>query len=243
MSVASFGSDWDDRRATGDEFAIAAPVPLVVPILEIARPDSPTLVPTLPGGPRGWHAVAKRGADIVVSATLLILALPVLVATAIGVRVTSDGPVFFRQHRVGADGRHFTMYKFRTFPVDHVDIDFALPVEQCPLPFGRILRRTSLDELPQLLNVLLGDMALVGPRPERPHFAEPLGAAIPAYRERHRTPAGITGLAQVEGLTGSSSVEARVRADNDYIEGWTIWRDLAILVRTVPATIRKARRS
>lgn len=248
MSVTSVEGSWDDPMADALDFSAtpahglaAVTDGLVLPVLEIDRPLSPTLVPALPGGPYGWQAVAKRVLDVVVSLILLTLVLPVLAVAGAGVRLTSRGPVFFRQARVGRGGQHFTMYKFRTFPVDHVDADFSLPVGECPSRLGRILRRTSIDELPQLVNVLLGHMALVGPRPERPHFAEPLGAALPTYRERHRAPAGITGLAQVAGLTGDTSVEHRVRADNAYIEGWSIWRDLAILARTIPATIRKAR--
>ncbi len=248
MSVTSVEGSWDDPMADALDYSptpapgLAAVVDgLVLPVLEIARPLSPTLVPALPGGPCGWQAMAKRSLDVVISLVLLAVVFPVLVAAAVGVRLTSRGPVFFRQARVGRGGHHFTMYKFRTFPVEHVDAEFSLPVGQCPSRFGRMLRRASIDELPQLLNVLLGHMALVGPRPERPHFAEPLGAAIPTYRDRHRAPAGITGLAQVAGLTGNTSVEHRVRADNAYIEGWSIWRDIAILARTIPATVRKAR--
>lgn len=247
MSVTSFDGGWDDPVGAPD-IALRPPRGrtevgdgLVLQVLEISRPTSPTLVPALPGGPSGWQAVAKRTIDIAVSLALLVVVLPVLVVAGIGVRLTSRGPMLFRQARVGREGRHFTMYKFRTFPADHVDADFSLPVGQCPSRFGRILRRSSIDELPQFVNVVLGHMSLVGPRPERPHFAEPLGAAIPTYRERHRAPPGITGLAQVAGLTGNTSIEQRVRADNAYIEGWSIWRDLAILARTIPATVRKAR--
>lgn len=202
---------------------------------------SPTLVPRTEGGPAGAQAVLKRALDIVVSLVVLVLVLPVLLAAAVAVKVSSPGPILFRQVRVGRGGRHFRMLKFRTFPVDHVDRVQSVSLEECPLPIGRFLRRTSIDELPQLFNVLFGHMSLVGPRPERPQFAEPLVEDLPEYRERHRAPAGMTGLAQVMGLTGPTSIEERIAADNAYIDGWTIWRDLHILLRTVPAVLRRIR--
>ena len=197
------------------------------------------LIPQTEGGPAGWQAVAKRTIDIVGSLILLVLASPVLLVAAIGVRVSSDGPILFRQTRVGRQGRPFTMFKFRTFPVHHVDITHSLAVDECPLRWGRLLRRTSIDELPQLFNVLRGDMALVGPRPERPRFSAELAKEMPQYRERHRAPVGITGLAQVRGFCGATSLEGRIDADNEYIEGWTLGRDVAIVARTVPTLIRK----
>lgn len=197
------------------------------------------LRPTAAGGPAGWAAVAKRSFDIAAAALLLLLLLPVLVIAAIGVKVSSEGPIFFRQSRVGRHGRLFSMLKLRTFPVDHVDEEQSLPVRACPLPWGRYLRRTSIDELPQLWNVLKGDMSLVGPRPERPQFANELAREVPTYRERHRAPVGITGLAQIRGLCGTTSIEARVASDNEYIDGWTVGRDVRILLRTIPTVVRK----
>lgn len=197
------------------------------------------LIPLTAGGPTGWQAVVKRIGDIAVALLLLLLVLPVLIGAAILVRIDSPGPVLFRQQRVGRGGRLFVMYKFRTFPVEHVDVVQSLKVEDCPLRFGRVLRRTSIDELPQLLNVLKGDMSLVGPRPERPTFAESLAGDVPGYRERHRAPAGLTGNAQVLGLVGTTSIEDRVAADNAYIDGWSLRRDVALMFRTVPAVIRK----
>jgi lipopolysaccharide/colanic/teichoic acid biosynthesis glycosyltransferase len=218
-----------------------ASAPLTVLASSAEAGHSPSLVPTRATWERNPHTAAKRAVDIVGAVVLLLVTLPVLTVAALGVRLTSPGPVLFRQRRVGMGARHFEMLKFRTFPVDHLDVEQSLPHEQCPLRFGRLLRRTSIDELPQLWNVLRGDMSLVGPRPERPHFAEALGATIPAYRERHRAPAGITGLAQVHGLCGPTSIYERVAADNRYIEGWTVWRDLRILLSTVPTVVRKVR--
>ena len=194
-------------------------------------------LPFAPLSYRSW--LLKRALDLAVSATLLVIVLPVFAFVAISVRLSSPGPIIFRQQRVGRDGKPFTMYKFRTFPVDHVDDAFSLDHDQCPLPVGRFLRRTSLDELPQLVNVLRGQMSIVGPRPERPHFAGDLAAAIPGYHERHRVPGGITGLAQVNGFWGNSDIKQRVLHDNAYIDSWSLRRDFGILLRTIPATVRK----
>jgi putative colanic acid biosynthesis UDP-glucose lipid carrier transferase len=133
------------------------------------------------------------------------------------------------------------MYKFRTYPVDHVDDRQSRPLADCPTPFGRFLRRTSIDELPQLFNVIRGDMSIVGPRPERPQFVELLCDEIPGYADRHRVRGGITGLAQVNGYWGQTDLIERVRLDNEYIDQWSLSGDLAILLRTLPAVFRKAR--
>ena len=199
--------------------------------------------------PSAWQAAAKRGVDIVGALFLIVLVLPVLVTIAVIIRLSSGSPVFFRQTRVGRHGLPFTMLKFRSFPVEHVpasvvieDGDIAVvPDSRSPIWFGRVLRQTSLDELPQLFNVLLGHMSLVGPRPERPELVAALATRIPAYADRHRVPVGLTGLAQVNGLCGMTSVEDRVATDNRYIDTWSLRTDLSILVRTVPTLIRKAR--
>lgn len=191
----------------------------------------------------------KRGIDVVGALVLLVVFLPALLVAAAGVLLTSPGPVIFRQTRVGRHGRPFTMLKFRTFPVDHVPPYTAdegetvvIPVAQSPSRFGRMLRQTSLDELPQLVNVLRGDMSLVGPRPERPELASALAARIPSYHDRHRVPVGLTGHAQVRGLCGTTSIELRVAADNEYIDAWSLRRDLVIMAMTVPTLLRKFRR-
>ena len=186
---------------------------------------------------------AKRAFDVIAAAGALVVLAPVLLAAAAGVRLSSRGPILFRQERVGRDGVAFTMYKFRTFPIDHVDDKFSLELDECPLPFGRFLRRTSIDELPQLFNVLRGQMSIVGPRPERPHFATPLSHTVPDYDDRHRVLGGITGAAQVNGLWGNSSVEERIRLDNRYADDWSPWRDGIILLRTLGAALRKSRAS
>jgi lipopolysaccharide/colanic/teichoic acid biosynthesis glycosyltransferase len=193
------------------------------------------------GGPGRLAQATKRAIDILGALVLLVALSPVLAVAAIGVKLSSPGPVVFRQQRVGKGGRTFTMLKFRTFPVDHEDTAFSLPHEACPFPFSRFLRRSSIDELPQLLNVVRGHMSLVGPRPERPHFAGPLADTIAGYDDRHRMVGGITGLAQVHGYWGDTSLPERVLLDNRYIDSWSLLGDLAILVRTVPAILRKSR--
>jgi lipopolysaccharide/colanic/teichoic acid biosynthesis glycosyltransferase len=203
--------------------------------------------PVSVAGPTGWQAVVKRGLDIAVALTVILAVLPLLLVLALAVKLTSPGPVLFRQARVGRHGQTFDILKLRTFPVGHVpppvatcDGDTAIvPVSASPLRVGRILRRTSLDELPQLFNILLGHMSLVGPRPERPELVADLSHRIPGYLERHRAPVGLTGSAQVLGYCGSTPIEERVAADNEYIDNWSLRRDLAIIVRTVPSLFRK----
>ncbi len=212
-----------------------------VPAGEVVHLGSARVIclPTAPLSHRSW--VLKRGFDLVASIVLLVALAPLLAGITLGVAVTSRGPIIFRQSRVGRNGHPFVMFKFRTFPVDHVDSKFSLDHHECPIPFGRFLRRTSLDELPQLWNVTRGDMSIVGPRPERPHFAADLGDKVPGYHERHRVPGGITGLAQVSGLWGNTCVRERVEHDNRYIDSWRLRQDFAILVRTLPAAIRKSK--
>jgi lipopolysaccharide/colanic/teichoic acid biosynthesis glycosyltransferase len=187
---------------------------------------------------RQWRA--KRTLDVVGAFVLLVLTAPLFVLAAAAVRLTSRGPVLFRQRRVVEHGRVISLVKFRTFPVSHVDSAWSLGYEDCPLRVGRLLRRTSIDELPQLWNVLRGDLSLVGPRPERPQFADQLCADVPGYRERQRVPGGITGLAQVSGYWGVSSIHERVRLDNHYIDTWTVRSDVAILFRTIVEVVRRA---
>jgi lipopolysaccharide/colanic/teichoic acid biosynthesis glycosyltransferase len=192
--------------------------------------------PAHPSGPRWW---AKRVVDVVGAAALLLVLSPVLVVAGLGVLLSSRGPILFRQIRVGRDGQLFTMLKFRTYPADHVDEVFALPHGASPFRWARFLRRTSLDELPQLINVIRGEMSLIGPRPERPRFAEAFMAAVPGYEDRLRIAPGMTGLAQVHGLMGDTSIPERVRLDNRYIDSWSLWGDVIILVKTLPAVGRK----
>ena len=185
-------------------------------------------------GSRSVARHVKRVSDVVLSALGLFLLSPVLLGSALAVKLSSPGPVFFRQVRVGEGGHPFEVLKLRTMLVND-DADTAWNVagdERVTRP-GGFLRATSIDELPQLWNVLRGEMSLVGPRPERPHFVEEFTTSIPNYRDRLRVPAGITGWAQVHGLRGDTSISERIRFDNSYIENWSLWLDVAIIGRTV----------
>jgi exopolysaccharide biosynthesis polyprenyl glycosylphosphotransferase len=184
----------------------------------------------------------KRAVDVVVALTALSLGAPVLVLVALAVKLGSRGPVLFRQRRVGQDGHEFAVLKFRTLRSnDESDTKWSV-IGDAPLtPIGRFLRRTSLDELPQLWSVVRGEMSLVGPRPERPFFVAHFSADIDGYTDRHRVPVGVTGWAQVHGLRGDTSIEARARFDNHYIENWSMWRDFVILGRTAAEVVRSAR--
>ncbi|WP_299539328.1 exopolysaccharide biosynthesis polyprenyl glycosylphosphotransferase [uncultured Streptomyces sp.] len=197
------------------------------------------LLPTGHGGPvsRAVKQLTDRG----LAAVGLLVAAPALAGCALAVRL-SDGPgVLFRQERLGLDGRPFTLLKFRTLrPADAHEsaTRWNVSSDRRMSTVGRLLRRTSLDELPQLWNVLRGDMSLVGPRPERPFFAAQFGVAHPGYHARHRMPAGITGLAQVHGLRGDTSIEDRARFDNRYIATWSPWQDVCVLARTAASLFR-----
>ncbi|MBO1337396.1 sugar transferase [Streptomyces sp. VRA16 Mangrove soil] len=184
---------------------------------------------------------AKRALDLVVSALLLTLAGPVLLTCALWLRISEGPGVVFRQERIGKDGRPFTLLKFRTHrPADPIEsaTRWSVANEQDMSRFCRFLRRTSLDELLQLWNVFRGDMSLVGPRPERPYFVVQFGERYPGYSARHRVPTGITGLAQINGLRGDTSIEDRCRFDNAYIDNWSLWQDISILLRTATEFFR-----
>jgi exopolysaccharide biosynthesis polyprenyl glycosylphosphotransferase len=201
--------------------------------------------------PKGFQFVVKYAADRLVAAAILLLALPLMIPAAIGVLLTLGRPLFYRQVRVGRDGRTFAMLKFRTMrpsAEDTVDEDaLNLPPDTAPggveggdrrTRFGAFLRRSSIDELPQLINVLKGEMSLIGPRPERPEFVGLFEQSVYRYSDRHRVKSGITGWAQVHGLRGKTSLSDRVEWDNYYIENWSLWLDLKVLLLTVLAVIR-----
>ncbi|MEU9076192.1 exopolysaccharide biosynthesis polyprenyl glycosylphosphotransferase [Kitasatospora sp. NPDC004745] len=181
----------------------------------------------------GW--AAKRALDVTAAGLGLLLLAPVLALCALAVRFDTGPGVLFRQQRTGLDGRIFTVLKFRTLrPSNEHESATRWNISQDHRmgAVGRLLRRSSLDELPQLWNVLRGDMSLVGPRPERPYFVMRFSQAYPEYADRHRVPVGLTGLAQVNGLRGDTSIEDRARFDNRYIESWSFWQDVKILCRT-----------
>jgi exopolysaccharide biosynthesis polyprenyl glycosylphosphotransferase len=178
----------------------------------------------------------KRLVDVAFAATALLVASPVLLACGLAVRREGGPGVLFRQQRVGLDGRYFTLLKFRSMrPVVTAESATRSSIADDDRigSIGRLLRKTSLDELPQLWNVLRGDMSIVGPRPERPHFVDQFATTFPRYLARHRVPCGMTGWAQVHGLRGNTSVADRARFDNYYIEHWSLWLDLKIVARTI----------
>ncbi len=209
--------------------------------------------------PRGLQFAIKHALDRVFALVFLVLLSPIIVLSALAVRLSSSGPVLFRQRRVGRDGKAFDLYKFRSMRmqpghVDHSDdeagpLEYLLGGDTAPggvegddrrTAVGRFLRRSSFDELPQLLNVLKGEMSLIGPRPERPEFVELFNQDIVRYDDRHRVKSGITGWAQVHGLRGQTSLAERVEWDNYYIANWSLGLDLKILALTFIALLRSA---
>lgn len=194
--------------------------------------------PPAAGSSRLW---IKRLIDLIVSAVALIIFTPLMIVCAGLVAATSPGPVLFRQERVGRDGAHFDILKFRTMTVNNdSDTTWSVENDNRVTAVGRFLRASHLDELPQLVNVFRGDMSLVGPRPERPFFVEQFSEHVTGYGDRHRVKSGITGWSQVNGLVGDSSIEDRARNDNWYIERWSVWTDILIVFRTVPTMFRKS---
>jgi exopolysaccharide biosynthesis polyprenyl glycosylphosphotransferase len=183
-----------------------------------------------------WSRVAKRAFDLAVSGALLLLLFPLWSIIIIMMKISSRGPIFFNQERVGLDGNRFTIHKFRSMLIDaeaETGPVWAAKSDPRRTPIGVFLRKTSLDELPQLLNVLKGEMSLVGPRPERPYFVEQFKDHIPKYLDRHRVKTGMTGWAQVNGLRGNTSLEERIKYDLYYIENWSLAFDMKILLRTL----------
>jgi putative colanic acid biosynthesis UDP-glucose lipid carrier transferase len=189
----------------------------------------------------GTGLVAKKVEDIVLALLFTLLAAPALVLIAVGVKLSSPGPVLYRQERVTWNGERFRMLKFRSMPVGVESASgpvWASAGEQRATRFGAFLRRYSLDELPQLFNVLRGDMSIVGPRPERPEFVERFKRDIPGYMQKHLVKAGITGWAQVNDLRGDTDLAQRIQYDLYYIEHWSIWFDLRIIGLTLLHILR-----
>ena len=178
-------------------------------------------------------AMLKRGFDLLVSILGLVLLSPLFLVLAVGVKCSSPGPVLFRQTRVGYKRRPFEMLKFRSLRQNKEE-NTAWTRDSDPrrTKFGSFIRKTSLDELPQLINVLKGEMSLVGPRPELPHFVEQFKETIPYYMVKHQVKPGMTGWAQVNGLRGDTSIEKRIEKDLWYIEHWSPWLDMRILFKT-----------
>ncbi|NCP38810.1 MAG: exopolysaccharide biosynthesis polyprenyl glycosylphosphotransferase, partial [Shewanella vesiculosa] len=177
----------------------------------------------------------KRFEDVTLSTLILTLISPIMIALAIGVKLTSPGPVFYRQVRVGWNGKNFNMLKFRSMPVniEKDGVQWGSAKTKTNTKFGQFIRATSLDELPQFLNVLLGDMSIVGPRPERDIFVEQFRKQIPRYMQKHMVKAGITGWAQINGWRGDTDLSKRVEFDLHYINNWSLWLDIKIVVLTI----------
>ena len=190
---------------------------------------------------RGWNRLVKRLIDVALSAVILALVSPLLVLLAALIKLSSPGPVFHLQERVGHDGHSFLCIKLRSMAVGAEDSSgpvWARPDDPRRTVLGRFMRRYSLDELPQFVNVLLGEMSIVGPRPERPHFVQQFSQSIPGYAYRHHEKAGITGWAQVNGLRGNTSIEERTRYDLYYVENWSPLFDIKIIVKTIWLVLR-----
>ncbi|MCL4137680.1 UNVERIFIED_CONTAM: hypothetical protein GTU68_023996 [Idotea baltica] len=183
----------------------------------------------------GVNRLVKRSLDIAFGAIFLVVFFPLMLLIALAVKLTSRGPIFFTQERVGLDGKQFSIYKFRTMARDAENngAKFAVRGDTRVTGLGRMLRKTSLDELPQLVNVLRGQMSLVGPRPERPVFIKEFRRHIPKYMLRHKVQAGMTGWAQVHGWRGNTSIEKRIEYDLYYIEHWSLALDFKILFMTL----------
>lgn len=219
---------WTDVYAVAPTYELASIVPTScmdeiwgIPLLPLRRSGLDT-----------FGRVVKRAFDLIVGTALLVAFAPVLLALSAMGFLCGSRPVMFRQERVTRSGQIMKIAKLRTMSSAHPDSQWTAPVDSCS-SWGRWLRATHLDELPQLFNVIRGTMSLVGPRPERPFFTSRFGQTVPHYDERHRTWAGLTGWAQVHGLTGDTSIPERTRFDNYYIEHWSVWLDLVILTRTI----------
>lgn len=183
-----------------------------------------------------WNALVKRLVDIFGSIFCIILFSPVMLFAAIGTRVTSKGPIIYKQTRIGLHSKPFTMYKFRTMRVQSAEEEkkgWTIPGDDRVTKFGSFLRRTSIDEMPQFFNVLAGKMSLVGPRPERPQFVDKFREEIPRYMVKHQVRPGITGWAQINGYRGDTSIRKRIEHDIYYIENWSLGFDFRILFLTV----------
>lgn len=183
---------------------------------------------------RGWRRTAKRVMDLVGATVGLVLFSPLMLFTAILIKLDSPGPVFYVQERAGLDARPFPMLKFRSMRQDAEaqGPGWTRPNDPRITRLGNILRRLNVDELPQLINVLMGEMSLVGPRPERPIYVTQFRRSIPRYMDRHREKAGMTGWAQINGLRGDTSITERTKYDLWYIENWSLLLDIKILIRT-----------
>ncbi|MGF1596219.1 MAG: exopolysaccharide biosynthesis polyprenyl glycosylphosphotransferase [Acidimicrobiales bacterium] len=212
---------------------------------EIERVRSIPLVRLRRAAHRSFAWKAKLVFDRLLAALALLVLAPVLLVLAAVVAIAVGRPILFRQRRVGIGGHQFSMLKFRSLPdapPDETDTAWAAETSRRPTLIGRLLRETSLDELPQLWNILRGDMSFVGPRPERPHFVGTFNETYTHYNSRHRVRSGLTGLAQVNGLRGDTSISERADYDNIYVETWSLGEDIKVMVRTVGSIMKRSGR-
>lgn len=214
--------------------------------VEIVRAGTPATLPVRAADHAAARLRVKHAADRTFAALLLLVLLPVLLIIAAATKLSSPGPVLYRQRRVGRHGQTFEILKFRSMS-DAPAAAFVPQSGHAPggvegddrrTAVGSLLRRTSLDELPQLINVLKGEMSLVGPRPERPEFVELFADEVPGYCVRHEVRVGMTGLAQVRGLRGKTSIVDRAAADAEYVQSWSLMLDVKVLLRTFTAVMR-----
>jgi Undecaprenyl-phosphate glucose phosphotransferase len=243
-------SEWQEEEAALEQLADSTAAVRLVPDLARAFTlnaamedfDGTPIVRITETPDQGWNGVIKRGFDLMCSGVGLVLLSPLMLALALWVRLDSPGPVFYGQDRVGFNGRTFRMWKFRSMRLDAESAGAGWTTANDPrrTGAGEILRKLSLDELPQLWNVLRGEMSLVGPRPERPMYVEQFRASIPRYMLRHHVKAGITGWAQVNGLRGDTPLDQRIEYDLYYIRNWSLGFDVAIILRTIGRVFRDA---
>ena len=194
---------------------------------------------------RGWKLSLKRAMDLFGAGLGLVVLSPLMLLTALLIRLESRGSVFYSQVRMGLDGRPFPMIKFRSMRADAETNGRTWTVEndERVTRLGRFMRGNNWDEIPQLINVLLGQMSLVGPRPERPMYVQEFGRQIPDYMMRHREKAGMTGWAQVNGMRGDTSITLRTEFDRHYVENWSLWLDIVIIIRTIWQTVTRSNRN
>lgn len=243
LLIADGAGDEDHMLAAVEQPECRPCDKLIVPRLHMVRThnglgDHIGSIPVMRIGPPNLHGVAwriKRLSDIVFAGTALLLLSPIIAVLAVLVRIEGGPGIIFRQPRVGRDGKVFECLKLRSMrpaSATEASTNWSIADDDRVTRLGRFMRRTSLDELPQLWNVLRGDMTLVGPRPERPFFVEQFTQQYDVYARRHRVQAGLTGLAQVSGLRGDTSISDRARFDNYYIENWSLWLDVKIMLGT-----------
>jgi len=182
-----------------------------------------------------FNKFLKYLSDYIISIIAIIITSPIMIITAIAIKLTSPGPIIFKQERMGYNGKTFMMYKFRSMKVQDPNeekSEWTTPDDPRKTRVGEIIRKTSIDELPQFFNVLKGDMSVVGPRPERPFFVEQFKETIPKYMVKHQVKPGLTGWAQIHGCRGDTSIKKRIEYDIEYVENWHMGLDLAIMIKT-----------